>query len=166
MLAYLFLSILPAALVVAAINDMMEMKIPNWVSFVLLASYPCAALYFQIPLPDVMASVLLALVVLAFGFTLFAFNLLGGGDAKLLAAVAPWMGLGAVAHFAMYMVLAGGALALALLLFRQIPPMPIYANTGWIMNLHNARGKMPYGVAIAVGGLLAMPRSVLFAGIL
>ncbi len=166
MLAYLFLSILPAALVVAAINDMMEMKIPNWISVVLVAAYPCAALYFQIPLADVMASVLLALVVLAFGFTLFAFNLLGGGDAKLLAAVAPWMGLGAFAYFTIYMVLAGGALALALVLFRQIPPLPIYANTGWIMNLHNARGKMPYGAAIAVGGLLAMPRSVLFAGIL
>ncbi len=166
MLSYLFLAILPAALLIASVNDIIEMKIPNWISLMLILTFPFAAIYFQLSLGEIAASVLLGLIVLAAGFTLFALNLLGGGDAKLIAAVAPWLGLSAFAQFAIWTVMAGGALAILLIIFRKTPPYPVYAHAKWVMKLHNAKGKMPYGAAIAVGGLYAMPQSILFASVI
>ena len=44
MIVYFALSIFPAALVVAAANDLYEFKIPNWISVVLVVAYPVAGL--------------------------------------------------------------------------------------------------------------------------
>jgi prepilin peptidase CpaA len=72
----------------------------------------------------------------------FRFRLLGGGDAKLLAAGALWLGAAALGPFLLATALAGGALAIAFLL------------TGLVRRDAVAAG-LPYGIAIAAGGILA-----------
>jgi prepilin peptidase CpaA len=84
-----------------------------------------------------------AAVFLAGAFA-FRFRLLGGGDVKLLAAGALWLGAAALGPFLLATALAGGALALALLVVR-------------LLRRPDADGiaaSLPYGIAIAAGGIL------------
>ncbi|MGV6800360.1 MAG: A24 family peptidase [bacterium] len=162
MLSYLFLSILPSAWIVAAINDLKSFKIPNWISVVLIAAFPLAALYFQYPPMLVLQCIGLGVAMLVLGFALFVLNVFGGGDAKLLAATAPWIGPSVFIVFLYKVVLMGGLFALILLLFRKTPALPVYAHSNVIMNLHQSGQQIPYGVAIAAGGLWALPGTHIF----
>jgi prepilin peptidase CpaA len=84
-----------------------------------------------------------ALLVLLVGFILFARSLFGGGDVKLMAAMALWTGFVALPRFVLITTLAGGILALAFLILR-------YARRSTGEGLDR---RLPYGIAIAAGGL-------------
>ena len=79
------------------------------------------------------------------GAVAFRCRLLGGGDAKLLAAGALWLGAAALGPFLLATVLAGGALAVAFMV------------AGFVQRRRDgtAAPSLPYGVAIAAGGILA-----------
>ncbi len=142
-------------LVYAACSDMARLIIPNWVSIALVAIYPIAALIAGAPLMDIGLHILFGLGVLAIGFVLFQFNVLGGGDAKLLAAASVWTGLAAIVPFVVWTAVAGGVLALALLTARQLMPAGTYPAL--VDHLLKKQNGIPYGVAIMIGGLLAIP---------
>ena len=109
-----------------------------------------------VALGDIGLHLLFGVAVLAVGFFLFAANIIGGGDAKLLAAAAVWTGFPAFAPFALWTAIAGGVMALALLAARhfikQADKRPVFVN-----RLLKPQGGVPYGVAIMAGGLMAMP---------
>lgn len=94
---------------------------------------------------------------------MFAMNWIGGGDAKLLSASMLWMGTSGGAPFILYTAIAGGGFCLLLITARN--HLPFFAQTGpvWVMRLMQPRGDIPYGVAIAIGALLAYPSSPLMA---
>lgn len=163
MLSYIFLSVLPAAWIVAAANDVREFRIPNWISIVLIAAFPLCALYFQYSWTLFFQCLALGVGMLIFGFALFTLNIFGGGDAKLLAASAPWIGPAAFIVFVYKVALMGGLLAFVLLAFRKTPVLPVYAHSATLMNLHQSARQIPYGVAIAAGGLWALPETHLFS---
>jgi prepilin peptidase CpaA len=145
-----------AALVVyAAISDISRLIIPNWVSIALTAIFPVAALIAGAPWLEIGSHFLFAAGVLAVCFALFQFNIIGGGDAKLMAAVSVWTGFAAFIPFIMWTVVAGGVLALALLTARQL--MPIGAYPPAIDHLLKKQNGIPYGIAIMVGAILAIP---------
>ena len=87
-----------------------------------------------------------ALVVLGAGAAAFHFGVLGGGDAKLLAAGALWTGAGSVGAFLAATALAGGLLALGFL---------VWVAGSRMRCGDRRRVALPYGVAIAAGGILA-----------
>jgi prepilin peptidase CpaA len=58
--------------------------------------------------------------------------------------------------------IAGGGFAVALMLFRKSPLLPVYAHAPWLMRLHQRPKDIPYAVAIAIGGLLSFPQTPLF----
>jgi prepilin peptidase CpaA len=142
-------------LVYAACSDMARLIIPNWVSIALAAIFPVAALIAGAPLMDIGLHVLFGLGVLAIGFVLFQFNIIGGGDAKLLAAVSVWTGLAAIIPFVVWTAVAGGVMALALLTARQLLPVGTYPAV--VDHLLKKQNGIPYGVAIMIGGLLVIP---------
>ena len=113
MMSPIFLSAFPAALIIAALNDIYEFKIPNWVSIVLFAAYVVAGLGLGAGGAVLIEGLLLGCAALAAGFALFALRIIGGGDAKLLAASAPWIGLSALGSFMVNVALAGAALEAA-----------------------------------------------------
>jgi prepilin peptidase CpaA len=129
--------------------------IPNWVSIALAAIFPVAALIAGAPLMDIGLHVLFGLGVLAIGFVLFQFNIIGGGDAKLLAAVSVWTGLAAIIPFVVWTAVAGGVMALVLLTARQLLPVGTYPAV--VDHLLKKQNGIPYGVAIMIGGLLVIP---------
>lgn len=161
-IAYLLLSVLPAALLVAAANDIYEFKIPNWISIVLVAVYPAAGLAVGAAPHVMIEGALIGAAALAVGFGLFAAKIVGGGDAKLLAATAPWLGLGSLGVFLFNTAIAGLVLTIAMMTFRKLPVLPVYAHAPWLMRLHARKKDIPYGVAIAAGALLSFSQTPYF----
>jgi prepilin peptidase CpaA len=158
----IFLSAFPAALIIAALNDLYEYKIPNWVSVVLFLSYFAAGVGLGATLSAMLEGFLFSCAALVVGFGLFAGKILGGGDAKLIAACAPWIGPSALAPFLLNTAFAGGVFAVALIMFRKAPALPVYAQAPWLMRLHQRPKDIPYAVAIAIGGLLSFSQTPFF----
>ena len=159
LLPYLTLSVFPAALLIAAANDLYEFKIPNWLTITMIAAYPVAGLAVGAAPSAIGEGFLIGAGALAIGFTLFAFNIIGGGDAKLLAAAAPWFGLISLGQFLFAMAICGFFLTFGLLTFRRTPVLPAYSHAQWILRLHQRKRDLPYGVAIAAGGLITFPQT-------
>lgn len=155
MLEFLPLAVFAAMLIAAACSDVATMTIPNWMSIVLAALFPIVALISGMPLAQIGLHLLFGAAVLAIGFLLFQVGLLGGGDAKLIAAAAVWTGLGAFATFALWTMLAGGLLAIVLLALRS-RMKPADERPAFVNRLLKPRGGVPYGVAIMAGGLGAL----------
>ncbi|ASY64910.1 Type IV prepilin peptidase TadV/CpaA [Sinorhizobium sojae CCBAU 05684] len=86
---------------------------------------------------------------------------MGGGDAKLLTASAVWFGLNAsLVTFLIYVALFGGLLTLFILLLRRQENTILASGIQFPQLLLTAK-KIPYGVAIALGGFASYPSSPL-----
>ena len=159
----LLLAIFPAGVIAAALKDMTSFTIPNWISLALAAAFIPVALLVHMPLGGIGLSLAVGLGALIAGFAMFALGWCGGGDAKLLAAAALWLGLPALPMFLLVTGLAGGALAVGLIMARKEGLLASYAAAGpaWLGRLLTADGDLPYGLAIAVGALAAFPSSAL-----
>jgi len=152
-------------LLFAAAADIARYAIPNWVSLALTGVFVIAALFAQAPLAQVGAHLAFGFGVLVVGFFLFQAGVFGGGDAKLLAATAVWTGFAAFPPFLFWTALAGGALALALLAARQLVKQGD-AQPPFVNQLLTKAAGIPYGAAIMVGGLIAIPSLPLFTAAL
>jgi prepilin peptidase CpaA len=95
--------------------------------------------------------------VLVVCFAFFARGWIGGGDAKLAAATALWLGWAQLYEYLLYASLFGGALTLLLLEFRKRLLPPVLAKQPWLARLHEPNGGVPYGIALAAAALLVYP---------
>jgi len=161
-IAFLVLAVFPAALLVAAANDIYEFKIPNWVSIILICAYPVAGIAVGAPTRVIAEGLLIGAGALTLGFALYAGRIVGGGDAKLFAAVAPWVGANALGVFLFNTAIAGLALVIFMTIFRKLPILPVYAHAPWLIQLHERKKDLPYAVAIAAGGLLSFSQTAFF----
>ena len=162
MLAYLILMTFPVAMAFAAANDLFTMKIPNRISLALIGGFVAIALMTRMPLETLGLHVVIALAVLIATFTLFWLNMLGGGDAKLMAAGALWMGLDHIIEFVAYVTIFGGILAVAMLAYRNFLPANALPLPAWARRLHRTGEGIPYGIAIAAAGLMLFPATAFF----
>ncbi|WP_374469110.1 prepilin peptidase [Phenylobacterium sp.] len=161
-LAAALVLVFPALVIVAALRDAASYTIPNSISLALLAAFPPAALALGLPLPAIGLHAAIGLVALLAGMAMFAMNWIGGGDAKLFAAAALWLGFPAVASFLLGTCVAGGLLALLLLTLRSARVRPLVtAGPGWLVRLAEPGESVPYGLAICAGALAAFPASPL-----
>ena len=161
LLAAIVLLPFAALTIVAALRDVTTMTIPNWISLALLAAFVPAALVLQLPPPVIGLALGAGAACLAAGVAMFALNWIGGGDAKLFAACAVWLGWSSLTPFIVYTGLAGGALTLGLLASRYVADVYALRGPPWIDRLLAQKGDIPYGVAIAAGALAAFPQSPL-----
>ncbi len=100
------------------------------------------------PWPDMALQLGFAAIVLAVFAAAFAAGMMGGGDVKLIAALALWLPVGPFVGLLMVMSLAGGAVTLLMMAERRWRRTP-------------APLEIPYGVAIAFAGLLALREPIL-----
>ncbi|MGI9387741.1 MAG: A24 family peptidase [Methyloligellaceae bacterium] len=157
MLDYLLLIIFPGAMAFAAAMDLITMTIPNRVSIVLVAAFFVLAPLAGLGLQDMSLHIAAGCVTLVVGFVFFSRGWMGGGDAKLCAAAALWLGFEHLITFALVSALLGGALTLALLFLRKFPlPLSLVGQT-WIVRLHNVQEGIPYGIALGAAGLIVYP---------
>ena len=159
LLRELTLLVFPAVVIAAAFTDATSYTIPNRISIALALAFLPAALLVGLPLGSLALSLGVGLAALAAGIALFTFRVLGGGDAKLMAACLLWLGAAAAAPFLLWTAVAGGVLAGALLMGRRLPAAVTALGPRWIGRLLQPGGDVPYGVAIAAGALAAFPAS-------
>jgi len=161
-IAYLLLLAFPVAMAFAAANDLFTMTIPNKISLILIATFAAAALDTGMPWQDALTHVGVGFAALIVGFVLFSLRLVGGGDAKLMAAGALWMGFDFVLPYVVYITVFGGVLSLAILAYRRFVPAQKFALPGWALRLHENGSGIPYGIAIAAAALAIYPSTVWF----
>jgi prepilin peptidase CpaA len=153
---------LPLLLAAAAGWDLASFTIPNFLTLAFPAVFAIFAIAAGLS-PAVIGWHLLAGTIgLSIGFTLFALGYIGGGDAKLFAAVALWLGLTDMLSYALLASVMGGLLTLGLLFLRQYPLPAFLTRQNWIVKLHDPRSGVPYGVALAAGAFFLLPSTEIF----
>jgi prepilin peptidase CpaA len=146
---YGLLIALAIALVLAAISDIRHRIIANWLNGAIAAGAPVFWWASGMALwPDVVIQLGLFLAVFAVFAALFAGGLLGGGDVKLLSALALWFTPASFLNLLLIMAFVGGLVAVGFVVRRFVfkPKEP---------------GKLPYGVAITAGGLWVLAANYL-----
>lgn len=137
----ILLGLLAAALLTAAATDLRERIIWDRLN---LAIALCAPAFWWAtglsPWPGMALQLGLGVAVFAMFAGLFAVGMMGGGDVKLLGALALWLPLGPLVEMLFWMAVGGGALTIVMIVWHRIRP---------------AEGaiEVPYGVAIAGAGL-------------
>ncbi len=159
-------------LTLAVAEDVRARRIPNWLTGGLVALYLIFVLASPAPVAWP-AALALAGAVFLVGWLLFARQMLGGGDVKLITAVSLWAGPEHALLFAVITSLAGGVLALGALFFERWRGLITAHLAG--LGIGGAgrvpapaagelpddapaaaqplRTTLPYGVAIAAGGV-------------
>ena len=151
--------VFPLCMAIAACSDFLTMTIPNRVSAILLGAFIIAAPLAGLGLPAIAIHLGAGLLVFSLGFALFALNVMGGGDVKVLSASAIWFGFNAsLLEYMIYVSFFGGLLTVAIMVLRgnstQISgiPLPIHILSG---------SKVPYGIAIGIAAFATYPSSPL-----
>jgi prepilin peptidase CpaA len=148
-LSWILIAALAAALGLAALCDWRSRTIPNWLNLsIALAAIPFW-LAIGLPLwPGAALQVGVAIGVFALFALAFQLGMMGGGDVKMLAALALWLPPLAVMQLLMIMSVAGGALTAAMLIRHR-------------MAKSEGALEIPYGIAIAFGGLWLIGERIL-----
>ncbi len=166
MYAAIIFVIPPICFVMAALTDFLEMTIPNRIPVILLSAFFLVAPFSGLTLGEFGWHVAAAGLVFAACFGLFALNVMGGGDAKLLSAAAIWFGFNhSLFEFLAYTGYLGGVLTIMVMLVRanwakfatlgvKLPKTLMVAN------------KIPYAIAIGAAGLMAYPQSPLMISVI
>jgi prepilin peptidase CpaA len=153
--------VFPLCLAIAAFSDLFTMTIPNRASAILLATFLLMAVAMGLPWQQIGLHYAAGLAVFSVCFALFALNVMGGGDAKLLTAAAVWFGLtSSLLEFLIYVCYVGGAVTLTILVLRSQANAIIAMGINLPSSILHAK-KIPYGIAIGIGGFLAYPSSPL-----
>jgi prepilin peptidase CpaA len=132
---------LAALLVVAAVIDVRTFTISNRLNLAVAALAPLYWLSIPLaPWPDVVSHLAAGAGVFVLLAAAFYAGMMGGGDVKLAAALALWFPPQSTIKFLVVMSLAGGVLTLVVLAWHRA-------------KRREGRPEIPYGVAIAFGGL-------------
>ncbi|NLR70732.1 peptidase [Novosphingobium sp. ERN07] len=143
-IVYGLVGALAIALLVAAFTDIQRRQIDNWLNAAIALAAP--AYWWAAGLsvwPDMAVQVGLAVLTFVVLAGLFALKLMGGGDVKLLSALALWIAPMTFLKLLLIMSLIGGALTILMAM--------------WHFTVTRRRdAKIPYGVAIAAAGLITL----------
>ncbi len=141
-----------ALLVLAALEDVWRLRISNWIcAAIIVAAF--VAVILAGPVADLWQNVAVFAALLAAGTLLFAYGKMGGGDVKLLAASGLWFDLAGAGRMIVAVMLAGGVVAILVLILRT---MQWSQSARERIAILRPKGGIPYGVAIAGGGLAAL----------
>jgi prepilin peptidase CpaA len=141
----LFIAIWVAMLLAAAISDLRAYRIPNALPAILMLLFGVAQIMDSsatVPWSN-LAHFGISLIV---GMFLFSRGWIGGGDAKLYAATALWFAWDGAVTLLFFTTIAGAVLAAAFIAARLL---------GLRKNIPKKDRYIPYGVAIAIGGVVS-----------
>ena len=159
------LLVFPLLMIIAAWRDIASMTIPNWISLALLGLFLVAAPLIGLSWAEFGVHIAVGFGALFLTIIMFALGWIGGGDAKLFAAAALWMGWPDVLAYTIVSALAGGLLTVFLLYARKTPMPPVFYTQKWLATLLKKGGDVPYGVALCAGALYMFPQSELFLSV-
>ena len=155
MILYIAFALYTLLLGIAAVFDTWKFVIPNAIAVALVVLFIATALLlpFEMTWMEWLSHVGAAVAVFIGGAVLYAFNKMGGGDIKLLTAVAFWAGFEHVTELLLYVAVAGGVLAIGLIVLRKLivslgSAITRLAEVKLPRVLLNGEA-VPYGLAIA-----------------
>lgn len=157
-----------AAMVAAGVSDFRTMTIPNRYPVAILGAFfvafPASAALMRGESPfDPLAAHIMALgLVLAVTFAMFGLRVWGAGDSKLASAIAVWLGLKGLVVFFMVMAVAGMALVALGKVLQYSRRFPADPAGLWPSRLRAGQRVLPYGIAIACGGVAALAEGGIF----
>jgi prepilin peptidase CpaA len=152
-------AVFPGLMALSASTDLTTMTIPNAIPLALAVGYFALAAVLGLPIETVLLGASCGLATLACGFLMFNRGWIGGGDAKLAAATALWLGWGVLFAYAASASIIGGVLTLGILAARVQPLPDALARLTWIARLRRPNAGVPYGVALAAAGVLQYAHS-------
>jgi prepilin peptidase CpaA len=156
------LVVFPFLMAYAASSDLLTMTIPNQVSLILMTTFFAFAVACGLSWMDIALHAGAGVSVLAVTFMLFAFGVIGGGDAKLAAVTALWLGFDHLIEYLIVASLAGGALTLTIMFVRGLPLPFVAARLPFALRLHDTKAGIPYGIALAAAALVILPKTALW----
>ena len=162
MFEFPLLLLFPAAMAFAAAMDLLTMTIPNRISIILAVGFLVLAPVAGLSWHQFFTHLSVGVAVLLLGIVMFSQGWVGGGDAKLLAAAALWIGADHLMLYLAQVALLGGLLSFVVLAYRYWLPLEKFQAPEWARKLHEKGGGIPYGLAIAGGGLLIYPQTPWF----
>ncbi|PSJ37993.1 A24 family peptidase [Allosphingosinicella deserti] len=140
-ISWFLIGLLTAGLIAAAVGDWRNRIIPNELNgAIALLALPFWWANGLLLWPDAALQVAVASLTLMVFCVPFRFGWMGGGDVKLLGALALWLPWGATLYLVAIMSLAGGVLTLVMALAHHLSK-----SVG--------KPEIPYGIAIAFAGL-------------
>lgn len=149
----------PFAMAYAAASDLFSMTISNKISLALMAGFMVFALMIGMSWADIGWHWAMFAIVLSGGFALFSLGVIGGGDAKLAAATALWLGWEYAMPYLVVSAFFGGLLTLLILKIRATPLPDRISDIGWIARLYRADEGVPYGIALAAAAFFVYPQT-------
>jgi len=159
MAGLIFFGIFPALMTFAAAYDLTTMTIPNRLTAAVAVAFLVVAVLSGMPLSEIALHIAAGLAVLVLTFAMFTAGWVGGGDAKLAAAIALWLGFADLLDYLMLASILGGLLTLGLLAARRYPlPRPL-VSLPWAMRLHAPETGIPYGIALAAAAVVILPHA-------
>jgi prepilin peptidase CpaA len=166
-ISVILLMFLAALFVAAAVSDLASFKIPNALPLSMIALFIVFLLELSLgghamSMGDIGYHLLACVAGVLAGMALFAAGWIGGGDAKLFAAAALWLGWGVLFEFILALSLVGGALTFGLLALRRFLLPARLAGWPWLARLADPKAGVPYGVALATAALIVLPDTELF----
>jgi len=158
-------AIFPICVAYAAVSDLTSMTIPNWIPVTLVAGFMALAPFVGLDLWTIGMHLAVAAAVLLIGFGCFAMGWMGGGDAKLAAAIVLWFGPVDGVAFVAFSAILGGGLTILLVAMRRSIPQGVFAvlRAPWLARLHDPKEGVPYGVALAAAALVLYPHTAWIA---
>lgn len=148
-LAWLLPVLMGGLLLSAGIQDVRSREIANWKNAAIAVLAPLWWVSIALdPWPGMAVQFGVALLVFAIFVGAFAIGQMGGGDVKLIGALSLWLAPLHLLDMLLAMSVIGGALTLAMLIEHRV-------------RRHTTAIKVPYGVAIALAGLLALREPLL-----
>jgi prepilin peptidase CpaA len=155
-------------LIAGACTDLLWLKIPNVLVGLLVLAFAAAVALSDREI-SMISQIVPAMILLVGGAALFYFGMLGGGDAKFLAAASLFVGLEAMTGFLFWLALWGAVVTLFFILARR-PIVWAFSRLSavsgrklFVPHSIAERGNVPYGVAITAATLAVLPRTPLFA---
>ncbi len=161
--SWLIAGTLPILLIFAAVSDIRNLQIPNSIPIAITGLFALGALAAGLDGWSVGEHYAVGLGVLIAGAMLFAINVMGGGDVKLLAAASVWFEPTEIFGLLLITAIFGGLLALLVLVMRRFPGAAPFASAlPWMAEDPEGRSAsvaIPYGVAISAATIYLCPRS-------
>jgi len=138
--SYGLLAALAIALIFAAVTDLQRRQIDNWLNAGIALAAPLFWLASGQGIVDVGFHIVIALVIFTLLAVLFAFGAMGGGDVKLLTALALWIDPISFVKLLVIMSVFGGLLTLVMVVLHHV-------------RKRQGRIAVPYGIAISFAGI-------------
>lgn len=155
LLRWLLAACFALAMIHAMVCDLRTLQIPNWISAAAAALFLPAALLSGFGLQGLAVHYGTGLLIFAVGALLFWRGILGGGDVKLLACAAVWVGWHWLPAYLLAVSLIGGLLALVAFILKRFKHLPAFLQSlPWLAPAQGDGQPIPYAVAIGGAALL------------